>query len=447
MKNIKVLAWIAIISAISLSAVAQNVREEWRKPFDAVYVQLGKNLRAPNHVNPFFHAHPGRLYPGVYLWDSSFISLIWKDKNPLVAQDIIRSVLYRQQPDGRVPQVVGPLGPNNNGLSNPPVISYAAVRIARETKDMSFVKSVYAGLKRYHQWIWRSRRLKNGLFFWKKPYESGIDNSPRYSNRDESKIIDTSQTAASDFSAYAVLDSESLAELAMMQVDALPTKSDEAKRLRADSAAFTSQASEIAQLMRSYLWNEEDGYFYDRNTINGEFVRIPTVSSLIPLLAGVPTQAQWLRLRAHITNPNEFYTAIPIPSVSRNSRFFEKDCWRGPVWINTAYMVIMGVKRYGDGPLTRDLSEKLVNGVYKTWENTGKFVEYYDPDAYDFKNLTRKKGLGFLGLSASPKPLTVITQLITKRLILGPKPVGHFVGWTGLANTLVIDELQAKSAP
>ena len=56
--------------------------------------------------------------------------------------------------------------------------------------------------------------------------------------------------------------------------------------------------------------------------------------------------------------------------------------------------------------------------------------------------VTRKKGTGPLGLSGSHNIVKIATHLIAKQLILGKKPVNHFVGWTGLVNTLVVDELQ-----
>lgn len=90
--------------------------------------------------------------------------------------------------------------------------------------------------------------------------------------------------------------------------------------------------------------------------------------------------------------------------------------------------------------LAQDLSRKLIGGVFKVWEQTGKFVEFYDPERFDFVQLSRKKGTGRFGLSASHNIIDVVMHLIGKQIILGTKPVNHFVGWTGLVNTLTIEE-------
>src|SRR5206468_1592328 len=100
---------------------------------------------------------------------------------------------------------------------NPPLIAWAASRIAHETSDPAFAAEIYPKLKKFHDWYWGARRLKSGLFFWSHPYESGIDNAQRFGARDESWFIDTTQLAAVDFSSYAVIDSKALIELAQMQ--------------------------------------------------------------------------------------------------------------------------------------------------------------------------------------------------------------------------------------
>ena len=108
--------------------------------------------------------------------------------------------------------------------------------------------------------------------------------------------------------------------------------------------------------------------------------------------------------------------------------------------INTTYLALEGVKRYGQMATFREMASRLANGVYMTYHNTGTFHEFYDPERFDLKELSRKKGLGPLGLQASNNPIKVAQWLIMKQLILGQKPVSQFMGWTGLVNTLVLEE-------
>jgi hypothetical protein len=102
---------------------------------------------------------------------------------------------------------------------------------------------------------------------------------------------------------------------------------------------------------------------------------------------------------------------------------FERDMWRGPVWINTAFAVIEGMRRYGFHVEAADFAYRLCDGVYRTYGRTGRFYEFYDPTSYAIRDLYRKRGNRW------------------KAMTLGKKPVIDFVGWTGLVNTLAIEAL------
>jgi putative isomerase len=423
-----------------LSIQASALDPAWKAGFQAINQELENNLQDPNGHYPYFHAHPAPKYPGVYLWDSSFISLIWGHRDPHIAKDIIRSVIVNQQDDGRIPHVVSIIGASK--WTQPPVLSYATAHIANATQDVAFAEQVYGPLKGYQDWLWRARRLKNGLFFWDHPYESGLDNSPRFGRRDESAFRDTHTLAAIDLSSYIVVDAQSLKSLAQLILSKTAPGSLKARELEVDIARFDARATEVTQLIQTKLWDAQTGYFYDLDIKTGQLQKIRTVASFFPLFAGVATPEQYAVMKTHLLNPAEFNTPIPVPTVARNSTKFEKDCWRGPVWVNTAYMVIKGLDRYGDHAIAQDFSKRLITGVYKTWERTGKFTEYYDPERYDFKQLTRKKGNGPFGLSASKDPIEVIEHLVGKQWFLGDKPVKHFVGWTGLVNVLAVEEFQ-----
>lgn len=429
----------AISILISQTSFASAAFEPgWAEGYAAINRELDQNLRAPNESNPFYHAHPAPKYPGVYLWDSSFIALAWEHRDPQIAKQILQSVLVYQQPDGRVPQNVSVLGVSK--WTNPPVLSFAAAHIAKATHDTGFAELVYEPLKRYQNWLWQSRRLSNGLFYWDHSYESGLDNSPRFGARDESWFRDTHTLAAIDLNSFAVLDARSMKTLAELVLERTAPGSLKADEIRRDIAVFDRRANEVTRLIQTVLWDAKTGYFFDYDTKRKQLQKIPTMASFYPLIAGAATPDQWAALRKHLVNPREFNTPIPIPTVARNSKWFEKDCWRGPVWVNTAYLVIKGVDAYNDHALAQDFSRRLINGVFETWRRTGQFVEYYDPERFDFDQLTRKKGLGWFGLSQSKNPFTIVGHLIGKQLILGTKPVDHFVGWTGLVNALAVEE-------
>lgn len=378
--------------------------ELWEKGYKAVYDQLRQNLH--ERANRPRYAYPAPKYPGVYLWDSAFIAEVWRDWDPEVGEEIIESVLRNQKKDGRVPQVKSFFGASK--LSNPPLLSWSALRLYRATGDVAFLRKVYAPLKEFHAWYEADRKNGDGLYFWKHPYESGLDNSPRFSDRKEAHFDDTTRLSAVDLSSYMALDAESLAGMA----DALG--------LDSEAAEYRAAAARIKAAINERLWDEDKRMYLDRRD-DGSFVEVESIASLTPLVAGVPSAQRAALVMAEIADPARFNTTIPFPSVSRSDPAFQKDCWRGPVWVNMAYLALLGMKRYGYDEQAREMGRRLVGGVYETWEKTGKLVEFYDPDRTDFSQLTRKKGN------------------LVKRITLGAKPVAHFVGWTGLVNNVAVD--------
>jgi glycogen debranching enzyme len=362
--------------------------------------QLRKNLKGPDWLTPYRRAEPAPKYPGVYLWDSAFIAEVWRRIDPSVAKDIVLSVLHGQRKDGRIPHVRSILGPSQ--WTQPPLLSWITWRVYQSSGDRDFLTQTYPRLLRYNQWLQAHRKNIEGLYFWVHPYESGIDNSPRFSDRAEKNFANTSQQAAVDFSSYMVLDFEHLEKIA--------------RALGHQTAAkrFELQRQRLAHRIENRLFDKKRNLYFDWDYEKGQFVEVDSISSLMPLWAGVSSPARAKILRDHIMDPRFYNTPIPLPSVARTDPSFEKDCWRGPVWINTAYAVLLGLNRYGFKSETKDLGRRLVRGVYETAKTEGSFYEYYDPDQPGLRELSRKKGNWW------------------KQITLGSKPVRDFVGWTGL---------------
>ena len=379
--------------------------EHFNDGFAAVNVILFGNLQRPDVLSAHRYALPGPAFRGVYLWDSAFIAQIWRAWDREAAGDILRAVVALRDGD-RLQHMVADF--IQSAFTQPPLIAWSLAALAEDGASDALVAELYPALTGYHAWLLKHRRLGDGLFAWQHPYESGIDNSPRFSNRDESRFNATAGVAAPDFSAYMVLHDEALAALA--------------RRLgrEAEAAQFAQEAAEVRAAMNARLWHEADGCYYDRDLASGEWVRLRTIASLLPLWAGVPDEARARRMLAQVMDPMRFGTLIPFPSVARDERSFELDMWRGPVWVNTAYGVLLGLQRYGFHREMAELGWRLCEGVYRVFAEKRQIYEFYDPGAASIAALARKKGNWW------------------KQLTLGSGPQREFVGWSGLVNTVVV---------
>ncbi|MFP4002241.1 MAG: MGH1-like glycoside hydrolase domain-containing protein [Alphaproteobacteria bacterium] len=383
----------------------------WSEGFSSVNASLFLNLHNPDDLSPARYAHPAPSFRAIYLWDSAFIAQVWKWWDPEVAWDVLRSVIELR--DGsRLQHFVAEF--SRSKFTQPPLLAWSLERLGRAAGPGRFhdwAKAAYEPLRAYHYWLFAHRQLPNGLFAWAHPYESGVENAPRFSSRDERRLDDTSTLAAPDFCTYMVLQCEALASLAR------------GVGKEKQAAVHEAEAAQLRAAINEYLWDEEAGLYFDRDTGNGEFVRSRTIASLMPLWAGVPDASQARRLLKHILEPTAFNTVIPLPSVALDDESFERDMWRGPVWVNTAFAVIAGLRRYEFHDAAADLAFRLCDGVYRTFQHTGRFHEFYDPSRYGIGRLHRKRGNRW------------------KRITLGSGPVIDFVGWSGLVNTLVMDVL------
>lgn len=402
----------AIPSTIQLEA-------NWQEAYNDVFNVLCHNLKKPNTFFRGYRAHPGPPYKAAYLWDTAFITQVWLHWDTHIAEELIHYVLKFQKPSGKIHHAVVEIivKPHAYSESQPPILSWASLRIYQKSKNKDFLKAVYPKLKLYHEWLLKERQHPDGLFFWKHAYESGIDNSPRFSTRSESRFEDTTKMAAVDMSSYMALSMESLSTIAK-ELD-----------LSDDQKIFDQQYTHLRNVMNKKLWDESRGMYFDWSYKKNSFIHIETISNLTPMVAGIPNQTQADQMMKKIIDPAYYNTLMPFPSVARNEEIFVKDMWRGPVWINMAYLGVLGVDRYGHHRKAKYLAKKVVRGIYSTWKNTGHFYEFYDPDRFDIKELHRKKGN------------------LWKRLTLGSKPVKDFVGWTGLANSLLLEFGEDSVAP
>jgi neutral trehalase len=183
---------------------------------------------------------------------------------------------------------------------------------------------------------------------------------------------------------------------------------------------YLSQAERRAAAVRSWLWDEQDGFFYDRNarrgeplmsqhagwasTLNGipvELIRVKAVSGFAALWAGVATAEQARRMvLEHLFNLAEFWTANPLPALAKSERWYSRDwlpgdlgCnWRAKTWIPTNYMIYHGLRRYGYDQLASLVAHHTLR-LLKTAGNR----EYYDAETGEGCGLDPFWGWSLLG--------------------------------------------------
>ncbi len=134
----------------------------------------------------------------------------------------------------------------------------------------------------------------------------------------------------------------------------------------ADAEHFESLARKHKERIQRYLWNEEDGIFYDYDVRSGQPIRVKHCHCFDILDTQIATSEQAASMvHRHICNPDEFWTEFPIPSYALNEKGYTQyhvlpegedfvqylgngHCnWRGGLWPHSAYRLAHGLELYG----------------------------------------------------------------------------------------------------
>lgn len=224
--------------------------------------------------------------------------------------------------------------------------------------------SYYERLQKYIQfWFWYQDFDKNGLPVWNSSDHSGMDN--QFSRLG---TFNSFRYEGVDLACYL------FRELRSMEIIA------ENLGLAEDAEGYNLHALKLLQQINSMFWDEEDGFYYDRDEHTGKLVKVKSVAGFLPLFIGAPTKVQADRLiREHLTNKNEFWTEYPIPAYSKTEPDYDQNAadhgcnWRGTTWVPTNYMVFHGLLDYGYKDIAHELAQKTFSMVLEINSTTREY--------------------------------------------------------------------------
>lgn len=306
-----------------------------------------------------------QFYEGFWIWDSAFQALGFAEWDVELAKENIRVVLGNQMPDGRLcmlhPDAALPSG-------QPPLFSWVAMRVYGKQREQNahaateFLAEVYPKLKRWNDWWFRCRdKNGNGLAEWGTNLESGWDDSPRWDNADGNAGWNNDHEAtryeAADLNAYLIKDLRALAQMATTL------------EYHADAADWNQKADRLAQLVVDVLYDPQENRFYDTDFFTGKRHRVLTPASLLPLWAGVPLPKRKIdaMIQETLLSPARFFGEFPFPVVAYDEWAHDKNgsagYWRGPVWLNIAYLMVETLAQHGFASEAREASSRLLKMV------------------------------------------------------------------------------------
>lgn len=379
-----------------VSAARRTLEHNWRE-----------GSRSSDGVPYAFTCPATPRYRHQWYWDSCFHAIVWRHFDPPRARAELRTLVRAGRLDGFIPHTAfwdrpaywrrAPFygthtvfGCSATATIQTPLLALAWELVAQSSPDdPGFATEALPQLRLHYDWLARERDIDgDGLLTTITPDESGLDDSPKYDalfgwlrhdlpghfwlieryrrlGYDAALIAERYEEHVEDVlvNVFYVLGLQALARL--------DHETGEVYRRRARQTEAT--------LLERCL-DDRSGLFFDLAGRHERPLRISTWSSLAPLaLSGLPEDVRRRLVEEHVLHPRRYLAPFGIPSVSQeepsfNPAFQAWRCWRGPSWMNTAWLLVPAMRELGYEGQARAVLDSLVNAV----DRYG-YREYYNP--------------------------------------------------------------------
>ncbi len=314
---------------------------------------------------------------------------------------------------------------HTSGITQPPMLAEAVVRVGQKLSKperRTWYQTIYPALIAYHQWLYAERDPHHeGLVLQVHPWETGLDNTPPWMQELHEHQLATWIQLIKKFNLRPIVnlfrrDTHFVpAEQRLDTIDALALYSTQ-RRLRRkgydikrilshslfaiEDVSFNSifiranqHLIEIAKTIKQelpsellvnmkkteaafeQLWDPYSNQYYSREFVTHRLLKVPSIGALIPLYSGSISQERAKQLVCLLEDEHQFGTAYPVPSAPINSEWFQPfTYWQGPTWVNTNWLIIDGLQRYGFTDHAKALTESTIEMVAQAG-----FYEYFNP--------------------------------------------------------------------
>jgi hypothetical protein len=356
----------------------QTLRGNWRE-----------GVRARDGVRFAYTSPSRRHYPWQWYWDSCFTAVAWRHFDAMRSRAELGSLLAAQAADGfightifwntpltgarRFTYNVTSLAPSMTATIQPPALAWAW-RIAVGDPALE------PAIAREHDWLDRHRNLDgDGLLWIVQPDESGLDASPQFDpiwrSRAHSRPGYLLLVAANRRRGFDARRIERAGGTVCCEV---------VTNVLYSLSRMALGRPSLTEAILARMYDERRGVFMPL-TRPAPRRSVPiTWAALAPLaLPDLPAQIGGRLVEEHLLDPAQFWLPFPPPSVSARERSFSlhdtlvpgiRRYWRGPTWINAAWLVWLGLVRLGHAERAADLVRRLAAAV----AGAG-LREYYDP--------------------------------------------------------------------
>jgi hypothetical protein len=330
-----------------------------------------------------------RRYPWQWFWDSCFTATAWRHFDASRSRQELESLLAAQREDGFIGHTIfwnTPLDGSRRFTYNilsrdalmtssiqPPALAWAW-RIA-----IGDPRSVPA-IARQHDWLEASRDLDgDGLIWIVQPDESGLDASSQFDaiwgNRAHSRpgfVLLVRRNRELGYDLHRILDAGG------------PVCCEVVTNVLYSLSRSSLGRSSLTDELIARLYDERTGLFMPLSRPASHRRPALTWAALAPLaLPDLPEPIARRLVEEYLLDESRFWLPVAPPSVAADEESFSLDdggrlrlrrYWRGPTWVNAAWLVWLGLVRLGYA----EQAQRLVDALAAAVAREG-LREYYHP--------------------------------------------------------------------
>ncbi|MEM6450670.1 MAG: trehalase family glycosidase [Cyanobacteria bacterium P01_D01_bin.105] len=362
---------------------------------------------------------PGGRFNELYGWDSYFILIgLLHDGELTLAQSLTDQLLYQVTHYGSV------LNANRTyflGRSQPPLLARMVLRLYEHTQDQAWLETTLPALIKYYDYWIRSPHYDtvSGLSTY---HATGNGPAPEVvvSECDElgrthfdriREFYKRERVEAYDVDLFYNAEKDELTDLffkgdrSMRESGFDPThrfgpfsvdiihylpvclnvllhqmEQDMAEiyRLLDDAnhiGLWNTRAAARQRSINQYLWDEEEGQYYDYHTSRERRSHYEFATTFYPLWAGIASPEQAASVVANLAK-------FEAPGGVRTSTHFSGNQWDAPFgWAPLQLIAIEGLQRYGYTEAAERLARRFITLIVNDFERTGSLLEKYDIEA------------------------------------------------------------------
>jgi hypothetical protein len=331
---------------------------------------------------------PGH-YPWQWYWDSCFTATSWRRFDPARARRELASLLAAQRPDGFIGHTIfwrEPLSGSRRFTYNvlgsadtmtasiqPPALAWAWRIAVGDPAGQS-------AIRRHYEWLAENRDLDgDGLLWIVQPDESGLDASPQFD-----AVWRHRAHGRPGFVVLVRRNRQLGYDLRRITAAGGPVCMEVATNVIYNLSRLALGLPSLTPALIERAYDARRGVFRLVARPDNPAEVPLTVAALTPLaLPDLPEEIGRRLVEEHLLNKHEFWTPAPPPSTSRlepsfslrdRGRLGQRLYWRGPTWVNTAWLAWLGLVRLGYGEAAEALASRLGRAVM-----SAGLCEYYDP--------------------------------------------------------------------